>query len=198
MGFRNVLMLAASLIAFVPGIYAENCNEVAVLAQIVHAKSTSRLPEDGSGNSYRLRLVTAYRRFQLQPRSKPAAEGLLREIPANDSQQTEIMTMGDSLCKEESLADMESLAQVSEGFAGELTRAVLVAPEFLPEYVQYSVVAVSDPHSDYAVQMKKGCKPLHAKFIRAVRQMPEQSRQLFTGHVMNPDTCSVIAFPEGR
>jgi hypothetical protein len=82
---------------------------------------------------------------------------LLALIPKNEAQQNVAMTLGDSLCDGESLADMKSLSRVNAGLARQFRKAVALAPHFMSTYVAYSLDAVADPHSDYAVEMKNVC-----------------------------------------
>ena len=178
---------------------AQSCSEIASAAEMARAKSVHTLREASkrAGDSYRAHLIFAFRYFQLQPHNKGAAERLLTLIPADDAQQEVLMTLGDSLCGGESDADMTAMARVYEGFARELAGAVLLVPSFLPSYVSYSTIAVLDPHSGYAVEMKRVCQNAHADFIHAVEQLPEDKRQVLAKEVMNPDSCKVLAVPEG-
>jgi hypothetical protein len=179
---------------------AQSCSEIASAAEMARAKSMQALTgaSKRAGDSYRAHLILAFRSFQLQPHNKGAAERLLALIPADDTQQTVLMTLGDSLCDEESLAEMTAMARVYEGLARELARAVLLVPSFLPSYVSYAATAVLDPHSEYAVEMKKVCQHAHADFIRAVKELPEHERQVFAKEVMNPNDCRVITLPEAE
>lgn len=198
---RSSVPFLTMVMLLVPAtIRAQTCREVSSVAEMARANSPNALNKarEKAGDSYRTRLILAYRSFQLNRGSKAAAEQLFALLPADDEQQKVVMTLGDSLCDEESLAEMRTLARVNEGFARELARAVLVAPRFLPEYVHYSTIAVGDPHSDYAVQMKRVCQQVHNKFEFAVNQLPEEKRKLFTEHVMNPNTCKVLAVPESK
>ncbi|MGO9097151.1 MAG: hypothetical protein ACLQGV_18255 [Bryobacteraceae bacterium] len=180
------------------GAQEPNCGEIAAIAEMARAKSMPALVETSrrAGENYRQRLVFAYRSFQLNSRNRPDAERLLALIPAGDAEQLVVMTLGDSLCDKEMVTDMKALASVGDGLARELARAVMLAPNFLSAYVSYSLVAVGDPHSDFAVQMRRVCRHKHAGFIEAVKQLPPATRQFFAGHVMNPEGCTVLALPE--
>jgi hypothetical protein len=175
-----------------------SCGDIASTAEMARAESMPVLIETSrrAGEGYRERLVLAYRSFQLNPRSRPDAERLLALIPAGDAEQEVVMTLGESLCDNEVVTDMKALALVRDGFARELARAVMLAPNFLSAYVSYSLVAVGDPHSDYAVQMRRVCQHKHAGFIEAVKQLPPATEQFFASHVINPDGCKVLALPE--
>src|SRR5260370_29618654 len=121
------------------------------------AKSTRALNElrKQAGESYLARLVFAYRFFHLHPKSKAAAESLLSLIPTDQSQQKVVLTLGDSLCDDESVADMKALSAVNEGFARELAAAVVLRPRFLSSYLSYSTTAPEDPPADHAAHVHK-------------------------------------------
>jgi hypothetical protein len=194
------ILWVASIIFGLGFARAQSCSEIASAAEMARARSLHTLTEASkrAGDSYRAHLVFAFRSFQLQPHNKGAAERLLRLIPVDDKQQEVLMTLGDSLCDGESLAEMTAMARVYEGFARELARAVLLVPSFLPSYVSYAATAVLDPHSEYAVEMKKVCRHAHADFIRAVKELPDHERQVFAKEVMNPNDCMVITLPEAE
>jgi hypothetical protein len=121
---------------------------------------------------------------------------LLALLPDTQEHQQALLTLGDSLCYRESIRDMRDLARVAERLPAEFAKAVLLAPDLLPAYVSYASTAVLDPHNDYAVQMKAVCQKLHERFNASVQQMPENTRRPFVQHIMNPDTCTVLAIPE--
>ncbi len=197
---KKFCLALATIAAFGPRARAQSCTEILAEAEIVRAKSAQALSQAGkrAGDSYRARLVLAVRSFQLQPSSKEAAEHLLTLIPADDAQQEVVTTLGDSLCNDEGVADMKALARIRDGLPRELARAVLLAPTFLRSYVSYSTIATLDPHSGYAVEMKKVCQKAHADFIQALSQLSEDKRDAFTAGVMEPNGCRVIAVPEAE
>ena len=108
------------------------------------------------------------------------------------------MTLGDSLCDTEATSDMDVLSRITEGFAKQLARAVLLEPRFLPNYLTYSTTAVLDPHSDYAVQMKRVCNRLHPEFLKAMAELPKQTQQEIVTLVIRPDDCRTLAIPEAE
>jgi hypothetical protein len=152
---KRRLSLASTVIASVINATAQDCREVAAMAQMLRAKSYQTLStaSQQAGESYLAQLVYAYRSFELRPRSKEVAER-------------------------------------------ELAQAVLLSPGFLPQYVRYSIVAVLDPHSDYAVRMRPVCQKAHPDFIRAVKLLPEDNREAFAKHILNPSSCKVLASTE--
>jgi hypothetical protein len=168
------------------------------MAQMARATSSRVLSSTRSqaGDSYAARLIYAYRLFQLHPGRKDNAERILSLIPATEADQTAVMTLGDSLCDRESVSDMTTLSRVYDGLPRELAKAVLVDTSFLPKYLQYSMVAILDPHSNFAVQTKRVCQKAHAGFIRAVNLLPEGKQEALAKHILNPSNCTVIARPE--
>ena len=174
-----------------------NCREVAAVARMARARSMAAVDaaKRQSGESYRAHLVYAHRAFQLHG-TRLTAETLLKLLPADEGQQTIVVTLGDSLCDREPLKDMRTLSRVNETFAREVARAVILSPKFLPSYVAYSLVAVNDPHSDFAVRMSRVCQQDHSAFLNALKQLPDDKRHLFAQHVMDADHCKALARPE--
>jgi hypothetical protein len=80
----------------------------------------------------------------------------------------------------------------------DLTRAVLLAPDRIPEYVAYSITSVQDLHSDYAMQMQKVCRAKHSQFIKAVMELPEEKRDQFLKYIFDPEGCNALTLPEGE
>ena len=177
-----------------------DCRQIEAMAEMARASSVSLLQKakQRAGDDYRAQLVYAYRAFQLQPSLKSAAAKLLSLIPKNEAEQTVAMTLGDSLCDSELVGDMLALSRVNEGLGRQLTRAVIVAPEFLTAYVEYSLDAIDDPHSDYAAQMKTVCQDRHSAFLGAFNGLPADKQARFARYVMRPDDCHVIAVPEAE
>jgi len=108
------------------------------------------------------------------------------------------MTLGESLCDDESVAEMFSLSRVRDRLGRDFARAVLLVPDMLPRYIAYAPVSVQDPHSDYAVQMQSVCRAKQPEFLRAVEGLPTDPRDWFVKHVLNPDGCHALALPEAE
>jgi hypothetical protein len=151
-----------------------------------------------AGDNYRAQVVFAALSFELRPTDKAAAVLLLNLIPQDDGQQTTWMTLGDSLCDSESVADMKSLGRVGDRLPRDLAKAVLLVPDRLPGYIAYAATSVHDPHSDYAVQMQTVCRAKHPEFVKAVEGLPADQRDWFVKHVFNPDGCHALALPEAE
>jgi len=174
-----------------------SCDQISAIAKVARAKSLDGATEieRRAGGSFRAQVVFASRRFQLKP-SVQSAERLLSVMPADEAQVTEVMTIGDSICDGETVADMFILGRVGERLPSLLARAVLAAPRFMPAYVKYGLRAVQDPHNDYAVQMRRVCQKEHHRFALAVAALALDEQRRFTEHVMSVAGCEILAAPE--
>jgi hypothetical protein len=183
-------------------LYAQepNCDQTAAMARMARAKSSVAViaEKQKAGDSYRAQVIFAARSLELRPTDKAAAVLVLNLIPQDDGQQTTWMTLGDSLCDSESVADMKSLGRVGDRLPRDLAQAVLLVPDRLPGYVAYAATSVHDPHSDYAVQMHTVCQAKHSEFLKAVEGLPTDQKNWFVKHVLNPDGCHVLALPEAE
>ncbi len=196
MGWR--LTFAFTLHLFTKIATGQGCQDVARMARIARVNSVQTLTAAAPANdaSYAIRLVYAFRVFQLQPMSKGSAEHLLSYIPTTGEQWLILGRLGDSLCDDETMADIRTLSKVRDGIPRELATAVLKSPRFLPQYVRYSMDDTLDPHSDSAIQMRRVCQKVHSDFIRALESLPPDKQSFFGNRVMNPKSCSVLTQPE--
>lgn len=177
-----------------------NCDQIAAMTRMTRAKSSEAViaGKQKAGDSYRAQVVFAARSFELRPRDRSAAVRLLNLLPQDDAQHTTLMTLGDSLCDQESVAEMKSLSRLEEHLGRDFARAVLLVPDRLPGYVDYATTSVHDPHSDYAVQMEAVCRASHPWFVKAVEGLPADKRDWFVKHILNPDGCHALALPEAE
>ena len=88
------------------------------------------------------------------------------------------------------------LARVPEKYAAQLAKAVLLSPRHIAEYVKYSIIAIGDPHSDYAPQMARVCRRAHQLFMRGLNQLSESDKEFVARQVIEPATCKALALPE--
>jgi hypothetical protein len=176
------------------------CDQVAAIAHMARANSLAVLikAKRNAGTSYRAEVVFGARSFELQPGNIRAAITLLKLIPQDDEQHLTLMTLGESLCDGESVAEMMSQSRIGEHLSRDFSKAILLVPEMLPKYVAYASTSVHDPHSDYAVQMQTVCRAKHAEFVKAVEGLPTDQRDWFVKHVFNPDGCHALALPEAE
>jgi hypothetical protein len=167
---------------------------------MARARSTDALSQQKkrAGDSYRAQVVFAARLFELRPKDMSAANLLLNLIPRDDAQQSTLMTLGDSLCDSELVSDMKSLGRVRDALPRDFAGAVLLVPSNMPAYVAYSLTATLDPHSDYALQMRRVCRQAHAEFTKAIDLLPPDKRDWFTKHILDPKGCRALALPESE
>lgn len=175
-----------------------NCGEIDAIAKMARAISTAELAAHklDAGESYRAQLVYATKLSELAPQRQDAAVLLLSLIPKDDQQQQLLTTIGEHHCETESYHEMKMLMQLAERIPRDLTRAVLLVPDKIPDYIAYSLFSVQDPHSDYAVQMEKVCKARHAEFFEAVTKLPREKRDRFLKYVFDLDGCNALTLPE--
>ena len=169
-----------------------NCDQTAAMAGMARAKSSEAVTvaKQKAGDNYRAQVVFAARSFELRPTDKSAAVLLLNLIPQDDGQQTTWMTLGDSLCDSESVADMKALGRVGDRLPRDLAKAVLLVPDRLPGYVAYAATSVHDPHSDYAVQMQTVCRARHPEFVKAVGRVAHPN--VFRPSIQHDMGCPVL------
>jgi len=201
-GIWIIAVVLAFFLAPCKGLFAQksNCGEIDAMAKMARAISSGELAANRlkAGESYRAQVVFAEMEFEFYPQKHDVALLLLNLIPKDDNEHRAVMTFGDHLCDFENPHEMKSLNQIGNHFPRDLARAVLIAPERLPEYVAYSVASVKDPHSDYALQMQKVCRARHTEFVQAIAKMPAEKMEEFLKYVFNPDGCDALALPEGE
>jgi hypothetical protein len=185
-----------------------NCGEIHALAQMARSRAISALlPHQPAGSDkYRTHLVFAVRLFELSPKDRGAADGLLNLIPTNDDQQLVANSFGGFLCKAESDSDLRTLSALGDRLGRDFSKAILLAPDKMDSYVVYAAEAVQDTHSDYAIQMVPVCRTRHRAFVKAVENLgagtPEKghfataSTDWFEKHIFDPDNCRALAIPE--
>jgi hypothetical protein len=175
-----------------------NCGEIDAMAKMARSMSTAELAANkvNAGDSYHAQVVYAVRLSELEPQRHDAAVLLLNLIPKDDEQQHMLITLGDHLCGTESYHEMKLLGQLTERLPRDLARAVLLAPNKIPEYVAYSIASIQDPHSDYALQMQKVCRTRHSEFVDAVAKLPGQKKDRFLKYIFDPEGCDALTLPE--
>lgn len=175
-----------------------SCDELKSSIDMVRSNSTDTLTgyRVAAGNSYRVDVIFAFKYFELNDKDMRAGRRLFKILPKNDKQYGIWLTMGDSLCNDESVADMKLLDEFSARFSLLLSRAVMSNPDEMPRYVEFSLMAAQDPHSDFALQMKRVCLAKHEAFKRAVKGLSIADRHWFAAHVMHVDHCKPLALPE--
>ncbi len=177
-----------------------DCGEINAMAKMARAISSKDLADNKlkAGNSYRAQVIFAIKQLELYPQRHDAAVLLLDLIPKDDEQHHILMTLGDHLCGTESYHEMKLFDSLGDRLPREMARAVLLAPDMIPEYIAYSVTSVKDPHSDYAIQMQKVCRAKHPEFLKAVAMLPREKKDQFLKYVFDPDACNALTLPDAR
>jgi hypothetical protein len=173
------------------------CSEISMIAKMARSGSVETLVESkvAAGNSYRANAIFATQLFRLQPTAENARL-ILSYIPKDEKEYSMWEELSDSLCDEESVADMGTLGKLEFELLHQLSRAVLLVPNHMAAYVRFSTMAVSDPNSDYAVQMQAVCQAQRANFLKAVNSLPLGQRYWFEDHIFDVNKCRALALPE--
>jgi hypothetical protein len=195
-----VLLAAFSASGSVSFCQEMSCAQVTSIADLARAKTTDALSsrKRAAGDSYRARVVFAFRLFGLHPKDRNAATLLLDLIPKNEAESTALIALGSGLCDSEAVADMVSLNRVGDSLPREFAKAVLVVPEAMPEYISYSFTAVLDPNNDYALQMQTVCRQARPAFMKGIGTLPPDKKKWFTEHILDPTNCRALALPEAE
>ena len=176
----------------------EACSDVHLLARMARTKSSPALRELGgiAGDSYRSRLVFAFRLFEIDQADMNSALRVIELIPRNADEDAIWHSLEGSLCEHESVEDMKTLGSLQARLPHDLAEAMDRQPNKMYEFISYAYESIQDPQSDYAVQMKTVCRRHHELFLNAVNQMSEKDRNWFTTKIFNSAECRAIALPE--
>jgi hypothetical protein len=149
-----------------------------------------------AGEGYIAHLVYAFRSFELQPTDQSAAARLLSMIPPTSQEESLWYSLDGFLCKEEQDEEITVLAKLHARMPRDISKAVLLVPAKLRDYISYAFDSVQDPESDYAVQMQAVCRGQHKAFLAAVNSLSVDNKRWFVTKIFNPDACRAIAVPE--
>jgi len=175
---------------------------------MVRANSAASLAAEKqkAREGYREQLVYAAKKHELSPQDKNAALALLNLMPQNAKQQLILTTLSTSMCDSETVRDMVTLARLEDRLPHDFTSAVLLVPGKIQAYVSYGSVAIGDPHSDFALQMKRVCRVNHSAFISAADSLDKvnwgeenfayPSSERFRTKIFDPVGCRPLEFPE--
>lgn len=175
------------------------CVELHAMVGMANAKSTKAMMtlRQKAGDGYRLKVVFAFRLFELHPTDVSAASAVLDLIPQNDEQDIVLHSLSYGLeCDTRSEEDGHVLAVLGAGLPRDLARAILLVPDKMSAYVSYAFTSAPDPNSDYALQMETVCRAKHREFVKAVDELPPDARSGFLRSIFNPDGCHALRLPE--
>ena len=149
--------------------------------------------------STKLARIVYYEKWLLLEPSRTAAEGLLHNIPASESEQSQMMMLPswhDDATK--STKDMESLAGIYQNWPRSIANAVMAFPQYLPAYIRYGLLAPNDVHSDYTGNEERVCHNDPARFQAAFDSLDRKTQSRLRKFVFNPEKCRAIFISESE
>ena len=175
-----------------------SCDTQVSIARMARANDASDLlrSKKHTGTDYVSLSVAAAKMFMLQPRDPQAADALLALIPQTTEQNENLTNLYDPTCAGLSIADMRSLDRLSARLPSLFAAAVILIPKRLSQYISYSLVAVSDPHNDHTIQMRRVCRTMRGEFAQAVNHLARDERAEFRTRVFDDKKCRPIHLPE--
>jgi len=148
--------------------------------------------------NHKLARIVFYEKWVLLEHSKAAAEGLLRNLPQTETEESELMTLRDNhQGSSESKESATGLAAIYENWPQSIADGVLVFPQFLPVYIRYGLLARHDIHSDYTGNEERVCHADPSAFQAAFDRLDRKSQNELRKFVFNPEKCRAIFFSEG-
>lgn len=169
------------------------------MAQMARATSMPELNalKTAAGNSYRARLVFAFRALELRP-SERTAGAVLDFLPQDDSHREEWYSLSGWICDDEQDRDVKTLAGLEARIPRDFARSVILVPGRMCQYVSYPIILGLDPHDDYAEETTAVCRKRHREFVAAIHQLPEKDRDWFLSFVFEPSDCRALEHPEAE
>jgi len=147
----------------------------------------------------KLAKIVYYEKWILLQHAKAAAEGLLRNLPQSELEQSQLMTLAD--WHEDATTPRQvtaALAEIYENWPRSIADAVLAFPQFLPAYIRYGVLARKDVHSDYTGNEERVCHADPAAFQAAFDRVDRRMQSELRKFVFNPEKCRAIFFSESN
>ncbi|HWG20928.1 MAG TPA: hypothetical protein VG225_10385 [Terracidiphilus sp.] len=179
-----------------------NCKEIAAIGEMARAVSPVDLRnlKQIAGDYYRARLIFAARMLEIDRSNKSAAANLLKLIPKDEASPEQAVWL-DLLqidqdphrCLPDS--DLKPLGLLQYHLPRLLARAVLLAPDRMPDYVAYALISTC-PDCDFAFQMREVCLAKHREFVSAVDKLSPDDKKWFVSKLLNPIGCRTLMFPE--
>ncbi len=175
------------------------CGDVIAMAKVAAARTEKVLESEAKrlGDSYLAHSVFAARHFELH-NDRRSATVLMGLLPANEEQQIAWGSLGESMCDRETTAEMKVLGGLGDRLARNIARAVILVPEKMISYVNFSLMTTSDPHSNYAIEMRRVCLHRQQELAAAVDTLEMDKKQWFRTHVMDLSTCQALSLPEAE
>jgi hypothetical protein len=175
-----------------------SCAQVHAMAQMARARSMSELNplKRAAGDSYRARLVFAFRALDLRPAERTAS-AVLDFLPQDDSHRGEWSSLSGWICEEEQERDVKSLALLQTRIPRDFAKSVILFPKRMYQYISYPVIVGLGPDDDYAEEMVAVCRTHPREFRAAIGQLPKKDRDWFLKVIFEPSDCRALAHPEG-
>lgn len=149
--------------------------------------------------STKLGRIVYYGKWLLLEPSRTAAEGLLRNIPDSEAEQTQVMSLPNwHADATKSTKEMESLAQIYEQWPRLVAEAVMAFPQYLPVYIRYGLLAANDVHSDYTGNEERVCRNDRTQFQAAFGRIDGKTQAQLRKYVFNPGKCRAIFISEAE
>jgi len=160
----------------------------------------SRCPDVPCLNAYReqvgvskLARIVFYEKWILLEPSKIAAEGLLRNLPESEAEQSQMMALRDwHDTVTNSKEDSAPLAAIYESWPRSIADAVIVFPQYLPAYLRFGLLAPNDIHSDYTGNEERVCRRDPARFRVAFEYLNGKTQSHLRKYVFDPERCRAI------
>lgn len=147
----------------------------------------------------KLAKIVFYEKWLLLEPSKVAAEGLLHNMPASESEQIQLMTLADwHDGATDSKRDMENLAEIYERWPRSVADAAMAFPQYLPEYIRYGLLAPNDIHSAYTENEERVCRADRTGFRAAFESLNRKSQEYLRKYVFVPEKCKAIFYSEAN
>lgn len=144
-------------------------------------------------------LVFFSRWLSLSPRNEAAALGLLQNTPATEKEALDLMALSDPP-EEVSANDaaMQALGRIHDQWPTLVSRAVILAPEGMQNYVFYLPLAMIDMHSNFTGNAMSVCKKLPKEFRSALANLPQKDRDYVRHKIFDSDHCRAIFMSEAE
>lgn len=141
----------------------------------------------------KLARIVFYEKWILLEPSRTAAEGLLRNLPESESEQSLMMALREWHDNPaNSKEDLSGLAEIYESWPRSIADAVIVFPQYLPAYIRFGTLAPNDVHSDYTGNEERVCRKDPARFRAAFEMLNGKTQAHLRKHVFDPEKCRAI------
>lgn len=137
--------------------------------------------------------------LRLQPEDRTASRGLLANIPTTDDEDARFSALTGNLYGGETDAEISAVGQAYWHRSRNLARALKVCPRFLPAFIRYGVItgpAITE--NDYPDWVTRVCRSGPNRFLKAFETLSVKDQHYIAKHIIQPEGCKQIAFPEAQ